>query len=70
VAAALARAAARTPGPFVVDLTGVIHLDSSALAALWKYVERRPLLVVRADSIVQLLTRLGFAGLDMLQIEP
>jgi anti-anti-sigma regulatory factor len=54
----------------VVDLTGVIHLDSSALAALWKYVERRPLLVVRADSIVQLLTRLGFAGLDMLQIEP
>jgi anti-anti-sigma regulatory factor len=55
----------------VVDLTGVIHLDSSALAALWKYVERRPLLVVRADSIVQrVLTRLGFAGLDMLQIEP
>jgi len=69
--AALEEVAARVPDTFVVDLTEVDYLDSSAIGALWKYTDRRPRLVVRADSVVaRVLGRVGFADLGLLDVEP
>jgi anti-anti-sigma factor len=68
---ALEEAATHAPDTFVVDLTEVKFLDSSAIGALWKYTDRRPRLVVRADSMVaRVLGRVGFADLGLLDVEP
>lgn len=38
---------------FTVDLTGVVYLDSSALAVLWEFREYRPQLVIEPGSVVE-----------------
>jgi anti-anti-sigma factor len=69
--AALEEVAAQAPDTFVVDLTAVEYLDSSAIGLLWKYTDQRPRLVVRADSVVaRVFGRVGFADLGLLDVEP
>jgi anti-anti-sigma factor len=68
--AALEEVATRVPGAFVVDLTEVSYLDSSAIGVFWQYTERRPRFRVRADSVVaRVLRRVGFADLELLDVE-
>jgi anti-anti-sigma factor len=60
--AALDKVLRRTGSGFVVDLTEVTYLDSSALSVLWHYVDKRPRILVREGSLAARVINLS--GLD------
>jgi anti-anti-sigma factor len=69
--AAMEELAGRVGSGFVVDLTGVTYLDSAVMSVFFQFLDRRPCLVVRANSTAErVLSRLGFAGLGLLDVEP
>jgi anti-anti-sigma factor len=68
--AALREVARRCPSEFGIDLTEVDFLDSAAVAVLFEFCERRPLIRVRGDSIVhRMLTITGVDELGLLDID-